>query len=108
MYDKRIMGLLGIAEKAGRTASGEFQTEQALKTGTACLTILAGDASPNTRKKFTDLCEKAGCQILFLSNKQDLAHAIGKDERSCMAILDQGLADAIRQTAERLADKQGE
>ena len=102
------MGLLGIAEKAGKTASGEFQTEQALQACAAYLTILAEDASLNTKKKFTDLCERAQCPVLLFGNKEDLAHAIGKESRSCIAVLDQGLANAIRETAERLTDNQGE
>ncbi len=108
MSEKRIMGLLGIAEKAGMAASGGFLAEQALKAGKAYLTVIAGDASENTKKKLTELCEKAGCPVLYFSNKTDLAHAVGKDERSCVAVLDQGLADAIRQTAEKRAEKQGE
>ncbi len=108
MSEKKIMGLLGIAEKAGKTASGGFLAEEALKAGKAYLTVVAGDASENTKKKMTEMCEKTRCPILFLSNKSDLAHAIGKETRSCVAILDRGLANAIRQTAERSAEKQGE
>ena len=108
MPEKKIMGLVGIAEKAGKTASGGFLAEQAIKAGKAYLLIIADDSSAGTKKKLDDLCTSKGCPVLYFSNKQDLAHAIGKEERSCVAILDRGLAEAISQAAERLSGKQGE
>ena len=108
MSEKRLFGLIGIAEKAGKTASGEFAAEQALKAGKACLLILAEDASANTQKKFRDLCERVRCPLAVFGSKTELAHAIGKEERACVAILDQGLAAAIGQSAEGFKRNQGE
>lgn len=108
MSEKKIMGLIGIAEKAGKTASGGFLAEQALRSGKAHLLIIADDASAGTKKKLNDLCRSRQCPVLYLSDKRELAHAIGKEERSCVAVLDQGLANAIRQTAEGLNVKQGD
>ena len=108
MSENKILGLLGIAEKSGKLASGEFSAEQALKTRKACLTIVADDASENTKKKFRDKCEHVRCPILVLSSKRELAHAIGKEERSCVAVLDRGLAAAISRAAESITDNRGE
>ena len=44
--------MLGIATKAGKTVTGEFSTEKAVKEGSAYLVVVAGDASNNTKKKF--------------------------------------------------------
>ena len=49
---RKALNLLGLAEKAGKLASGEFQTETAVKKGRAYLAVIAEDASENTRKKF--------------------------------------------------------
>ena len=108
MSEKKILGLLGIAEKAGKTASGEFSVEQALKARKAKLVILAKDASDNTKKKFREQCEREKCPLICLSDKQTLARAIGKEERACAAVLDSGLTEAILRTAERLNGYQGE
>ena len=108
MSEKKILGLLGLAERAGKLASGEFSVEQVLKARKAWLTIVAQDASENTKKKFRDKCEYNRCPILVLSSKRELAHAIGKEERSCIAVLDQGLANAISRTAEEITDNRGE
>ena len=48
--------MLSIAKKAGKVASGEFMTENAVKSGGAALVIVAEDASDNTKKKFKNMC----------------------------------------------------
>ena len=45
--------MLGLAMKAGKVSSGEFATEQAVKSGSAYLVILAETASANTQKKIS-------------------------------------------------------
>ena len=47
MNDK-VISLLGLAERAGKIASGEFAAEKAVKIGKARLIIVAEDASDNT------------------------------------------------------------
>ena len=108
MSESKILGLLGMAAKAGKLASGEFAAEQALKARKAWLTIVAEDASANTKKKFRDRCGYVSCPILVIGSKQTISHAIGKDERSCIAVLDQGLAAAISRAAETITDNRGE
>ena len=42
--------MIGLAQKAGKTASGEFSTEKAVKTGCAALVIVSTESSDNTKK----------------------------------------------------------
>ena len=49
--EKKVLNLLGLAQRSGKLASGEFQTEKAVKEQRAALVILAADASENTKKK---------------------------------------------------------
>ena len=55
MLKNRLFSILGLAQKAGKIASGEFATEKAVKSGLAYLVIVAEDASDNTRKKMTNM-----------------------------------------------------
>ena len=57
MDEKKVYSFLGLAMKAGKIASGEFQVEHAVKSGNAALVIVTEDASENTRKKFSNMCE---------------------------------------------------
>lgn len=93
--EKKILSLFGLATRAGRLASGEFQTETAIKSGTASLVVIAQDASDNTKKLFQDKCSFYKIPIIVFGTKEELGHAIGKEYRASLAILDTGFAEAI-------------
>ena len=92
---KKVFSLFGIATKAGSIASGEFSTEKAVKEKKAALVIVAEDASDNTKKMFTNMCTYYKVPIYFFGEKTELGHAMGKEFRASLAVLDKGLADAI-------------
>ena len=56
MKNDKILSLIGLATKAGKTVSGEFSTEKSVKTGKGYLVLVAADASENTQKKFRNMC----------------------------------------------------
>lgn len=92
---KKIFSLLGIATKSRNIACGEFSTEKAVKGHKAALVIVAEDASDNTKKMFTNMCTYYKVPIYFFGEKTELGHAMGKEFRASLAVLDRGLADAI-------------
>lgn len=92
----KVLSLVGLATKAGRTVSGEFMTEREVKSGRAALVILAEDSSENTRKKFCNMCEYYEVPIYIYGDKDTLGHAMGKEFRASLAILDEGFADGIQ------------
>lgn len=92
---KKAFGYLGLAQRARQVASGEFQTEEAIKKRRAKAVIIAQDASDNTKKHFTNMCEYAGIPYCILSDKDTLGHAIGRGERSSLAITDENLAQVF-------------
>lgn len=91
-----MLSLIGLATKAGKTASGEFLTEREVKSGKAALVIVAGDASENTKKKFRNMCDYYKVPIYFYEDKDTLGHAMGKQFRASLAVLDEGFAKGIR------------
>ena len=91
----KVLNLLGIAMKAGKLVSGETATEHAIKEFSAWLVIIATDASNNTTKHFTDMCNYRDIPLVTYGTREQLGRAIGKDLRSNMAVVDEGLAQAI-------------
>jgi len=91
---KKIYSYMGLSAKARQIASGEFSTEKAVKTGTACLVIVALDASDNTKKMFKNMCTYYNVPLYFFGSKVRLGQAIGKQFRASLAFLDNGLAEA--------------
>ena len=96
MGQSKALSLIGLATKAGRTVSGEFSTEKEVKSGRASLVIVADDASDNTKKKFKNMCDYYHVPICFYKDKDTLGHAMGKEFRASLAILDEGFAKGIR------------
>lgn len=94
MNDK-ILSLLGLAARGRNLVSGEFSTEKAVKEGRAALVIVSGDASDNTKKKFTNMCTFYKTPICFYASKEKLGRAIGTEMRSSAAVTDQGMAENI-------------
>lgn len=96
MKQDKVLALIGLATKAGRTVSGEFMTEREVKTGRAALVVVAGDSSENTKKRFRDMCEFYKVPIYFYGDKDTLGHAMGKEFRASLAVLDEGFAKGIQ------------
>lgn len=93
--NKKILNLLGLATKAGMTASGEFMTEKSIKDGRAHLVIVSSDASENTRKMFLNMCTYYEVPIYIFGSKEELGHAIGKEMRASLAVVDAGFSKAL-------------
>ena len=95
MSQSKALSLVSLATKAGKTFSGEFCTEKEVKSGKAVLVIVAGDASDNTKKKFQNMCDFYKVPIYFYKDKDTLGHAMGKEFRASLAVLDAGFAKGI-------------
>jgi len=91
----KVLQLLSLAQRAGKVASGEFKTEESVKSYKAALVVVASDASDNTKKKFTNMCEFYEVPIIIYSDKNELGHFIGKEFRASLAVTDEGLATKI-------------
>ena len=90
-----VLSLVGLATKAGKIASGEFSTEKSVKTGKGFLVLVAADASENTRKKFSNMCEFYEVPIYFIANKEELGKFCGKEFRASLAVQDENFAKAM-------------
>lgn len=104
MKQNKINGLLSLAARGRNIVSGEFSVESAVKDGSAMLVIVAQDASDNTKKLFRNKCSFYEVPHFTYGTKEELGHSIGKQMRSSIAVLDEGLADAIKKYLEELQD----
>ena len=77
MKPNKVFSLLGLATRAGRTASGEFMTEKSVKNKTAALVIVG-----------------------TYGTKEELGHAMGKEMRASLAVTDAGFAKTLNRYLE--------
>lgn len=95
MKQNKVLSLLGLAMRGRNLVSGELQTEEAVKKGSAFLVIIAEDASENTKKLFRNKCDFYEVPVYEFGTKEALGRAIGKDYRSSVGVCEAGLANAI-------------
>lgn len=94
MNDK-LLGLLGLAARARKIITGEQLVIKEIRSGKAKLVLIANDASHNSRKKIEDKCKYYNVEYYFFGDRYQLGHAIGKETRIAIAILDSGFAKKI-------------
>ena len=97
MDSNKVYSLLGLSMRAGKLKSGEFAVLEAIRGHKAELVIVSEDASDNTKKQFNDKCKFYDVPIIFFGSKEELGHAIGKDVRTSLAVLDKGFAKSLRE-----------
>ena len=92
--------MCSLAARAGAVKSGEFSTEKSVKSGKGFLVLVAEDASENTKKKFRNMCTFYEVPLYFLSDKEALGRAMGKEFRASLAVQDENFAKAILKVLE--------
>ena len=87
--------MIGIAKRAGKVMSGAYQVEQAVRGRQARLVIVAEDASDNTKKHIADMCRYRRIPRAAAGEKAVLGRAVGQEDRTCLAVTEEGLAAAV-------------
>ena len=95
MANNNVAFALGLAQKAGKVASGDFAVRSALKSGKAKLLVVAEDAAPNSKKDMYYLAEVADVEVVELLTRDELGYAIGKAKRTAVVITDTNFAKMI-------------
>lgn len=91
----RLLGMLGMAVRAGKVSFGVFMTEKALNDGKAHLVVAAEDMGASNRRKIEGKCREWNTDLIFYSDKESLSRAIGKKNVPVVAVCDEGFSKAI-------------
>lgn len=91
----RLLGMLGLAVRAGKVSFGVFMTEKALDEGRAQLVVAAADMGASNRRRIENKCAEYDVPLIFYSDKAALSHAAGKKDMPVAGICDEGFAKAI-------------
>ena len=93
---KKLLGMLGLAKRAGKVSTGTFICEKMIKSRAAKLVILANDASENTAKTIRDACNSYNISIIQCSDMSELGHWVGANaDRAVVSVNDNNFAKAI-------------
>jgi ribosomal protein L7Ae-like RNA K-turn-binding protein len=98
--ERKILALLGFAQKAGKLVSGDDLVIAALVKNRAKTIFMAEDCGENTKKRLNDVLNRQNIPCYIWGKKALLGHAIGKSPRSAVAFTDEGFAKAVRKIIE--------
>ena len=94
--NRSVIFALGLAQKAGKIASGDFAVKSALKGGKVKLLIIASDASDNSKKDIYYLAGLYSVKTIEILDREQLGMAIGKAKRTAIAVLDANFANMMK------------
>ena len=100
-----ILGMIGLAKRAGMLSSGTYMCEEAIKAGDAKLAIYASDASDNTKRTINNSCSYYKVPCIEFSDMNSLGKYSGGGEKAAVTINDTKFAAAIMQKIEMLYGK---
>ena len=94
---KRILGMLGLAMKAGKVVIGTEQVISFLQKGKVKLILVSGSASDGTKKKMLHKCEFYKTRMVELSiDTDELGRLLGKTYTpAVVGITDENFSRAI-------------
>ena len=96
--ENKLLGLLGIARRAGHVLIGFDAVKTAIADGRARLVLLAADRSPKTDKELRFTAQNSPCPIHVLAaDKAALSGALGLQKPVAVAATDdRGFATAMQ------------
>lgn len=106
--NQRILGLLGIARKAGAVISGTSLLQAELKRNTIGLLLIADDAAERSLAKLLDLVEQNETEWVRFGTREEIGKIIGRDSRICAGITDKQFAEVMALEINRLQKIAGE
>ena len=95
MLINKILGLIGLAMKAGKVCFGADSVEENILKRKVKLVIVSEDSSVRTKNKFISICQRYDVPIIVLSNISNLSKAIGKENKAILGIKDKNFSESI-------------
>lgn len=92
MNQDKVLSLLGLISRARKMITGEEFVVAEIQKKRVHLVLISKDASENTKKKIYNKCDYYRIPLRELCTREQLGHAIGKEERVVLGISDQGFA----------------
>ena len=96
MINNNILGLIGLAMKAGKVCFGADSVEENIIKKKVKLLIISEDSSERTKNKFIKLCEKYNIPVIVDGDIDTLSKTIGKNNKAIIGIKDINFAESIQ------------
>jgi ribosomal protein L7Ae-like RNA K-turn-binding protein len=96
--DNKLLGMLGLARRAGRLTYGFDAVLKDIAGGKAEVVMLTADAAPRTVKNIEEACKSFGTDVFLVPcDKLALGHAIGRGETAVAAVTDKAFSLKVKE-----------
>ncbi len=95
------MGIIGLANRAGKVESGNDAVRRAIFQKKARLIITANDAAKRTKDNFVKLAGDSAIPMIIYGDKEGLGRILGRKASAVLAITDDNFKQGIVQAFER-------
>jgi ribosomal protein L7Ae-like RNA K-turn-binding protein len=99
----KVLGLIGLARRAGSILNGFAKVEGSLKSGKCKLLLTASDGAEDGRMKMTRLAEAVECQQVTILPSARLSMALGQTNVIHAGIIGSGWAERLNASIDRLS-----
>lgn len=91
----KLLQMIGMAKRAGKTVSGTFLSEKAIKSGDSKLIVISEDISAASKKSVTDACKYYNVKYIEYADRERLGKITGGGNRTVVSINDSGFAETV-------------
>lgn len=95
MINNKILGLLGLATRAGKTVFGTESSKEAIEKKKVKLLIVAEDAANRTKRNFEEICCKYGVPMKIMLTIDTISKSIGQNNKAIVGIKDTNFSEEI-------------
>ena len=99
----KVLGLIGLARRAGSVLNGFAKVDGSLKSGKCKLLLTASDGAEDGRMKMTRLAEAVECQQVTILPSARLSMALGQTNVIHAGIIGSGWAERLNASIDRLS-----
>ena len=104
---ERAFGMIGLASRAGKVASGSDAVIGAIRGNKVELLIITRDISRNSLDKILkNLTGSKEIPCYSFGSSEELGYALGKPDRTVAAIMDKSFADGISAILENINEEE--
>ncbi len=91
---ERLLGLLGLARRAGKLAVGATAVTQLVRSGARPVVVIAGGVGASQHRKLTALRPVRGV-VDGLVDRDEMAHRLGRNDLVVVAVADRGFVAGL-------------
>lgn len=95
MINNKILGLLGLARRAGKVSFGTESVLDTVERKRAKLVIIAEDSAQRTKKNIEEICNQNEVPVKIFGTIEELSKSIGQSNKAVICVKDINFSNEI-------------